>query len=70
MIPANFLRHFRRIKRRKVTERDFKDAVGNILLSPRGESRSENQEPTKNELQQGWRLARQLTRLDLLVAEW
>lgn len=54
----NFRRYFPRVQRRDVSERDFMDALKQILLSPKGEARSENREPTKAELQQLFRLDR------------
>ena len=57
--PTTFLRQFKRIKRTEPSEQDFKDALKQILLEPKGEARSENREPTKAELQQRFRLERQ-----------
>ena len=56
---SNFLRYFRREERRAVSGRDFSDAVGHILTSPRNKARSENREPTKAEREERFRLVRQ-----------
>ena len=39
---TNFLRWFRRVERRPVSRRDFEDALGKVLMAPRGKNRSEN----------------------------
>lgn len=51
--------HFNKIKRRPVSEDDLKDALEQVLLAPRGKVRSENREPTKEELEKKWRLDRE-----------
>ena len=53
-----FTRYFPRIKRRAVSESDFKDALKQILLASKGTVRSENREPTKAELNERFRLDR------------
>lgn len=49
-----FLRHFKRVERRTVTKSAFEQAVEQILLSSQGKVRSENREPKKADIQQGW----------------
>jgi len=43
MNQSNFCCHFPRIARREVTEGDFKDALKQVLLSPKG--RGQEREP-------------------------
>ncbi|MCY4641421.1 MAG: hypothetical protein OXC41_01775 [Gammaproteobacteria bacterium] len=51
-------RQFDKVERRGVSEADFKDALKQVLLAPRGEARSETYEPVIEELNQKWRLDR------------
>ena len=47
------------IERDAVTLQDLEDAVGQVLLAPaHGLPKSENREPTKEELNQRWKLSR------------
>ena len=49
---------FDKTERRDVSDKDLKDALKNVLLAPRGKVRSENREPTKEELVERYRLDR------------
>lgn len=47
-----------KVERREVSRKDFEDALKDVLLAPRGKTRSENREPTKAELERRYRLDR------------
>ena len=49
---------FDKTDRRVVTDKDLKDALKDVLLAPRGKERSENREPTREELGRRYRLGR------------
>ena len=50
-------------ERDPVTLQDLEDAVGQVLLAPAEDRpKSENREPTREELNQQWRLTRQTGR--------
>ena len=49
---------FDKTERRKVSPKDFTDALKGVLLAPRGKARSENREPSKAELEARHRLDR------------
>lgn len=51
-------RQFDKEPRREVSKRDFMDALKQVLLAPRSKARSEDHEPTTEELNQRWRLDR------------
>ena len=42
---------FDKTERRDVSDSDLKDPLKDVLLPPRGKTRSENREPTKAELE-------------------
>ena len=42
----------------EISRKDFEDALKAVLLAPRGEAKTENREPTKEELETRWKLAR------------
>lgn len=44
--------------RRYVTEDNFEAALRAVFLAPKGSVKSENREPTKDEIDQRWRLDR------------
>ena len=44
--------------RRPITDDEFTDAVKELLLAPRGESRSENRMPTRKELNERFKVER------------
>ncbi len=46
------------IERREVSKNDVEDALKSVLTVPRGQSRSENREPSKAELERRYRLDR------------
>ena len=47
-----------KVERDEVSRDDFEAAMKSVLLSPRGDARSENREPTKKELETRWKLTR------------
>lgn len=47
--------------RRDVTEDHFEAALKAVFLAPKGSAKSENREPTKDEIAQRWRLDRRKT---------
>ena len=49
-------RQFDKVERREVSEVDFKDALKQVLLAPRGKTKSENRQPREAEFNQKWRL--------------
>ena len=49
---------FDKTERRDVSDEDLKDALKGVLLAPRGKARSENRQPTKEELAERYRLDR------------
>ena len=51
-------KQFDKEPRRPVTKDEFLEALESILLAPRGDTRSENREPTKEELERRYRLDR------------
>ena len=51
-------RQFDKVERRPVSKDDFEDAMKQVLLAPRGEAKSETRTPTKDEINQKWRLDR------------
>ena len=49
---------FDKTDRRDVSDKDLKDALKGVLLAPRGKARSENRQPTKEELAERYSLDR------------
>ena len=49
---------FDRTGRRGVSDKDLNDALKGVLLAPRGTARSENRQPSKEELAKRYRLDR------------
>ena len=49
---------FDKTERRDASDKDLKDALKDVLLAPRGKTRSRNREPTKVELEARHRLDR------------
>ena len=45
-------------KDRPITQKELTDAVRELLLAPRGEARSENREPTREELNRRYKVGR------------
>ena len=46
------------VERQEVDEDEFLAALEQVLLAPRGEVRSENRQPTREELERRYRLER------------
>ncbi len=46
------------VERDEVTREDLEDALAQVLLVPQGSVRSENREPTREELERRYRLER------------
>ncbi len=42
----------------EMSREDFEDALKSVLLAPRGEAKTENREPSKEELETRWKLTR------------
>ena len=53
---------FAKTDRREVSDEDVKDALKGVLLAPRGKARSENRQPSKEELAKRYRLDRRSRR--------
>lgn len=51
-------KEFEKTEREPVTFADFTEAVKQILLAPVGKAKSENREPTREELEQKWKLVK------------
>ena len=51
-------RQFEKVERRPISKADLEDAMRQVLLAPRGTTKSENRTPTEAELNQKWRLDR------------
>ncbi|MDE0692583.1 MAG: hypothetical protein OXI55_10120 [Gammaproteobacteria bacterium] len=47
-----------KVQRDPVTRTDLEDALKQVLTAPRGDVRSENREPTKQELERRWKMRR------------
>lgn len=51
-------KQFDKEPRREVAKDDFLDALGSVLLAPRGKARSENREPPKADMERRYRMDR------------
>ena len=49
---------FEKTERRDVSDDDLKDVLKGVLLAPRGKARSENRQPSEDELAKRYRLDR------------